>query len=170
MLCLKPRLHTIRHLVVRLVRNKAYISPREFAHRIASNEYTSVDIFEVIGMAGIEPMYVPKLLNRRMKELAIQVDVHLINGVEINPTPIIGQTLNLGLNGLIAEFDERLPALQKIMLRLRLVDGMTEDIYATIGQVTAPAESGERWLGELTFTTIGKQDEARLKTELDRLA
>ncbi|MGB0588452.1 MAG: adenylate/guanylate cyclase domain-containing protein [Myxococcota bacterium] len=116
-------------------------------------------VFELKGMAGSEPSYVPKALHRRRKRVERPVKVHLIHGYEIATTAIEAMTLDLGATGATIEIDVELPMLTKIMLQVDLGGGrFSSDAYAIVGQVTPPAEVGQRWLAELTFTSLQPSD------------
>jgi adenylate cyclase len=122
-----------------------------------------VAIFEVKGMAGVEPSYVPKALHRRRRRLERAVKVFLIHGYEIAETAIDAMTLDLGTTGMTIEIDVELPMLTKIMVQIDLGGGRySSDAYAIVGQVTAPTEPGQRWLAELTFTSMQPSDEDEL--------
>jgi len=120
-------------------------------------------IFELKGMAGLEPAYVPKVLQRRRRSIERAVKVFLIHGYEMSQTAIEAVTLDLGVTGATIEIDVELPMLTKIMLQVDLGGGrFSSDAYAIVGQVTAPNEKGQRWLAELTFTSMQPADEDEL--------
>lgn len=116
-------------------------------------------IFELKGMAGLEPSYVPKALSRRRTRIERAVKVHLIHGYEIAQTHIEATTLELGTSGATIEIDVELPMLTKIMVQVDLGGGrFSSDAYAIVGHVTPPSEAGQRWLAELTFTSLQPAD------------
>ena len=122
-----------------------------------------VAVFELKGMAGIEPSYVPKALQRRRRRLERAVKVFLIHGFEIAQTAHEATTLDLGNTGATIEIDVELPMLTKVMVQIDLGGGrFSSDAYAIVGQVTAPTEPGQRWLAELTFTAMQPGDEDTL--------
>ena len=87
------------------------------------------------------------------------VKVHLIHGNEIADIAIEAVTLDLGATGATIEIDVELPMLTKVMMQVDLGGGrFSSDAYAIVGQVTAPTEAGQRWLAELTFTSLQPAD------------
>jgi len=67
--------------------------------------------------------------------------------------------LDLGATGATIELDVELPMLTKIMLQVDLGGGrFSSDAYAIVGQVTPPVEADQRWLAELTFTSLQPAD------------